>query len=195
MIDLTTCHTIAFNPVSYAVGPLDPGLLTTYERCTDNGYPYVASVPTAFPASLVNHPEFWSGVEWGYALFDEQVPTSPMALLNWMYLTVQENLLSDESAVDLYVYVAAFHVGWLAGLAKYDMLLAHVGLAHLCFLLTFIPSNKPARWCFSINEDAAFEQKLVLTAYRARLRALAAEGVALREAYQQAYVPQTGGQA
>jgi hypothetical protein len=182
---------VDFNPDAYVVGPMDYAHLNECERsCTDDrgiSFGYLVYIPRAFSQVLLDHPDFWETVEWGYLNCDEKPITSPLVLVNWMTKVASEVFLDMTPGIDPYVYTAAFMVGWLAGVAEYDSTLAFVGLSHLCFLLALLPLRGAMRTVYAALHDIDHRQKAVLTAYRSRLRALTSEGVALREAYRQAY--------
>jgi hypothetical protein len=173
----------------YALGPLPMDQVTPLSGELDNGYPFTVQVPTIL-AKMQHDPQFLDGCQFGYECYDDQ-PGTVLSLCNFMNQVIHEELLQERVDFDVYLWVIGYALGWLAGVAETEPVLAHVGILHLCFLLSYIPPSclQVQRSRFRAIHQAAFCHMLAMKAYRARVRELTNQGVELHTAYQQALVP------
>lgn len=181
-------HTHSNNVVSYALGPLHTSQVTEQACQLPNGLEYTLLIPQGLPSIVLDNPDFLQDCEFGYSSCDDLLP-SPMALANWIYTLLQDDfhLPNAHEAFHPYPSIAAFAVGWLSALAETDRTLALVGLAHLLFLLSYMPATDSLPILQRELGHAWYRQKQALQDYRARVRDLRAQGVELQAAYQQAY--------
>ncbi len=59
-------------PSSYAIGPIDPAQLVTLQVHLSNGQDLSLLIPVHLPSSLLTHPVFKNGSEWGYLQGDPE---------------------------------------------------------------------------------------------------------------------------
>lgn len=153
---------------SYAIGPLDPARI----------------VPVPLPLSIFTHPVFKEGYEWGYSEGDpEDEEWTVPKLLNEVYHLLDG--LRDEDEPDFCPWTLGFVLGELASVAEQDRILALTGLAHYCFLLSFIE-----RWSYPFLSllRARWPHDEALKAYRARVRVYKGQGMGFIEAQRLALV-------
>lgn len=132
------------------------------------------------------HPIFQEGYEWGYTETDpeEEAYTVPK-LLNEIFAMLDELRFIEEP--DFGPWTVGFVLGELARLAEQDRLLALTGLAHYCFVLSFLPTGNwgypflHLMWARDFHTTA-------MKAYRARVRVYRGQGKSCIEAQRLALV-------
>jgi hypothetical protein len=172
----------------YALGPLPLDQLTSLAGELENGYPFTVQVPTLF-AKMQHDPEFLAGCQFGYECYDDK-PGTTISLCNFIAQVLREELSQPGVDFDTYLWVIGYVLGWLAGVAETEPVLAQVGILHQWFLLSYIPPSRlqePRSRMQSVRE-VAFHHMVALKAYRARVRELIGQGVELRAAYNRALI-------
>ncbi|HEU5228226.1 MAG TPA: hypothetical protein VFU49_10490 [Ktedonobacteraceae bacterium] len=179
---------------SYAIGPLAPEQIVRLEAPLPDGEVCSLLVPVALPRSILDHPAFRNGYQWGDLNQDddeepEEWTYSVPRLVNFIYMSLAHTRLSsrseesDEMWNDL-----SWEVGWLLReltiLAERDATLAAVGMAHLCFLLPLLVPPLPPSWSF----DACLLHDRAVKAYRVRVRLYREQGKSYEEAQRLALV-------
>jgi hypothetical protein len=166
---------------SYAIGPIDPAQLMPMHARLSTGDECVLLVPAHLPPSLLAHPAFKDGYEWGYLEGnpEEEAWTVPK-LVNELYQNLEE--LSGKHEPDFYPWTLGFFLGELANIAEQDWTLALTGLAHYCFLLPLLTQERPANWPRHELYNAYFLHRQVVKAYRARVRVYREQGKSFDEA-------------
>jgi len=147
-------------------------------------------VPTHLPLSVLNDPAFQDGYERNYYSEEEaeEEEWTVSQLVNQIYSNLRGDLcgklgsLFGEVAPDF----GPWEVGWLlrdlTRLAETDWTLALVGIAHLCFLLSFLPQDPPSSWPPAGLLRARGPHNDALKDYRARVRDYREQGKSFDEA-------------
>ncbi len=166
---------------SYAIGPINPAQVTPLHAHLSTGDECSLLVPVQLPSSLLAHPAFKDGYEWGYLEGnpEEEEWTFPK-LLNEVYAILSE--LCGDSDPDFYPWTLGFLLGELASIAEQDKTLALTGLAHYCFLLPLLTQKRPSDWPRYEPYHAYFLHRRVVKAYRARVRVYKEQGKSYDEA-------------
>lgn len=168
------------DPSSYVVGPIDPTTLIPVRVRLSTGETIACSIPPFIPLAILRHPWFREGCEWGYNETDleEEAYTFPK-LLNEVYGMLDE--LRYEPRSDFGPWTIGFVLGELARLAEQDRLLALTGLAHYCFVLSFL---SPGSWSYPFLRLiwARDPHIQAMKAYRARIRMYREQGKSFEEA-------------
>ena len=166
---------------SYAIGPVDPVQLTALHAHLSTGEEYSLLVPVHLPPSILTHPMFKDGYEWGYTegAPEEEEWTVPK-LVNEVYHILAE--LCDEDEPDFCPWTLGFLLGELASLAETDRTLALTGLAHYCFLLPFFLLDGTLSWPLYRIFQAGYLHNRVLRTYRARVRVWREQGMSFAQA-------------
>ena len=172
---------------SDAIGPLDPAQLITLRARLSNCQQICLLVPAhlPLPLSLLNDVEFKQGCKWGYCAYEDEVFAEEVwsvpKLVNYISLGLCRELLGERDR-GRYAWVVGFLLGNLTGLAETERTLALVGMAHLCFLLSYIPLDV---WSCNSNACVAHMEKAhqhALRAYRAHVRLYREQGKSFQEA-------------
>lgn len=185
----TPIDALSASPVSsYAIGPVDPMQFTPLQAHLSTGEEYPLLVPVHLPPSILTHPMFKDGYEWGYteSVPEEEEWTVPK-LVNEIYHSLAE--LCHEDELDLCPWTLGFLLGELASVAETDRTLALTGLAHYCFLLPFFPLDDGQSWLpyrFLLRARALHNH--ALRTYRARVRTWREQGMSFSEAQRLALV-------
>lgn len=143
-------------------------------------------LPPSVSLAILMHPIFQEGYEWGYTETDpeEEAYTVPK-LLNEIFAMLDELRFIEEP--DFGPWTVGFVLGELARLAEQDRLLALTGLAHYCFVLSFLPTGNwgypflHLMWARDFHTTA-------MKAYRARVRVYRGQGKSCIEAQRLALV-------
>jgi hypothetical protein len=155
---------------SYAIGPIDPSQLLRMHAHLSMGEECALLVSTGVPAWIRLHPEFRDGYERSYESELEGRESE------WQSVT--------QMVPHLYTHLCGYGFGtidrdfgpWEVGhllrdltkLAETDEMLAYTGLAHLQFLLSFVPDKPPACWPPQSLIQAEARHDEAVGAYRAR---------------------------
>jgi hypothetical protein len=168
------------DPASYIIGPIDPAKLITVQVQLTNGETLSCHIPPTIPLLVLMHPMFREGCEWGYTETDlEEVVYTYPKLLNDIFRMLSGLRFMEEA--DFCPWTIGFILGELARLAEADDLLALTGLAHYCFILSFL---SPGSWgYFFLRLSWAHEfHQLGMKEYRARIRVYKEQGKSFAEA-------------
>lgn len=163
-----------FNPSAYTIGPIDPAKLIPVQVQLSSGTTIPCFIPPFIPLRVLMHPFFREGCEWGYIECDpeEEVYTFPK-LLNDIFGMLSG--LRDLDEPEFCPWTIGFVLGELARLTEVDRTLALTGLAHYCFILSFL---SPGSWGYPflrLSWASAFHLK-AMKAYRARIRSYREQG-------------------
>jgi hypothetical protein len=165
---------------SYIVGPIDPTKLIPVQVQLIGGTTLSCHIPPTIPLAILMHPMFREGCEWGYTETDleEETYTFPK-LLNDIFRMLSGLRFMEEA--DFCPWTVGFILGELARLAEADGLLALTGLAHYCYLLSFL---SPGSWGYPfLRLSWAHEfHQVAMKEYRARIRAYKQQGKSFAEA-------------
>lgn len=168
---------------SYAIGPLDPAQVTTLHVHLSSGEECSLLIPVHLPSSILTHPKFKEGYEWGYTEVaydeDEEGWTVPK-LVNEVYHFLDE--LRYENEPDMGSCIVGMVLGELANVAETDRTLALTGLAHLYVLLPCYPLDGDQSWPHSRFFEASTLHLEALRAYRAQVRTYREQGKSVAEA-------------
>jgi hypothetical protein len=161
----------------YTIGPLDPSQIHPWQAYLSVDLEVTLLVPVSLPLSLLNDPWCKEGYEDGYDSGESDADlltwTVPK-LVNEVFLTLESELRA-ETACSAYTWTAGFLLGRLSSLAECEQTLAHVGLAHLCYLLSFLSAEDPGSWPRGLNR--AFEAHTqAIKAYRKKVRGWREQG-------------------
>ena len=185
----TPIDALSASPVSsYAIGPVDSMQFTPLQAHLSTGEEYSLLVPVHLPPSILTHPMFKDGYEWGYteSVPEEEEWTVPK-LVNEIYHSLAE--LCYEDKLDLCPWTLGFLLGELASVAETDRTLALTGLAHYCFLLPFFPLDDGQSWLpYRFLLRARSLHNRALRTYRARVRTWREQGMSFSEAQRLALV-------
>lgn len=171
---------------SYAIGPLDPAHITTLHAHLSSGDECSLLIPVQVSSSLLTHPVFKEGYEWGYldSHVEEEAWTVPK-LVNDLYANLAD-LPRFKQDPDFYPWTLGFLLGELANMAEWDRTLALTGLAHVCFLVPFFTQDRPSNWPRYEPYHPAYQHDRVVREYRARVRAHREQGASFAEAQRSA---------
>lgn len=172
----------------YAIGPLADSDLTTIEVCVDEQTTVAMSIPVVLPAEWSSDLGFLGGCAYGYSDGDFEDLTSPMAVVNGVYNTLRNDLVSADARLEgekFTIWAFGWIVGDLACLATNNPQLAAVGLAHFCYLLSLLPVYP--EYHASAFSWAACGHMQALGNYRTNLRTFTNQGYDLVTAYDLAY--------
>jgi hypothetical protein len=133
------------SPSPYVIGPIDQAHLRTQQAVLSDGEEITLLVPVDVPPVVLSAPDFKGGYEWGYDEEELIADLSVPQLVNQIYYSLKYEL-HDTNEFWLYAWIVGFVLGSLARLAKTDRTLALVGIAHLRFLLSFLPLNAQQSW-------------------------------------------------
>lgn len=169
------------HPSAYSIGPmLNPDKLIPMQVQLTSGQRLSCGIPSTIPLTILMHPMFREGCEWGYneTYPEEQAYTLP-TMLNELFQFLSE--LRDVDDPEFCPWTIGFSLGTLARLSEEDCLLALTGLAHLCYLLSFL---SPGSWGYPFSR-LGWAYEFHLTAmwdYRARIRMFCEQGKSFVEA-------------
>lgn len=147
----TTPASPAFSAVSsYVIGPIDPSQLVSVHAHCSNGEQCPLLLPKHFPLWIPNHPEFRDGYEQNFFTEEDednaQWGTVPH-MVNLIYAKLCGEGFGDLVTGEVEPDFGAWEIGWLlrdfTRLAETDRALALTGMAHLCFLVAFLPAELP----------------------------------------------------
>ncbi|MGB8345599.1 MAG: hypothetical protein WCD86_12000 [Ktedonobacteraceae bacterium] len=168
-------------PSLYVVGPIDPTMFIPVRVRLSSGETIACSIPPSIPLAVLTHPFFQEGCEWGYSETDleEEAYTFPK-LLNEVFGMLDELRFIEES--DFCPWTLGFVLGELACLAEQDRILALIGLAHYCFVLSFL---SPGSWGYPFLRLMWMRDPhtQAMKAYRARVRMYREQGKSFAEAH------------
>lgn len=181
-------------PHPYVVGPLDAAQVTTCSVRLPDSEAISILVPAHLSPSWFTPRAFAEGCEEGATLEDDYLHEgeewSVPALLNLVY----------RNMMDLYRYATDPHIGpWTLGfvcsfltrIAQRDRTLALTGLAHVCYLLSFLsPAPLPLAYAGLACADSFHME--VLKAYRAQVRLYRNAGKSFAEAQRLALIEVIG---
>jgi hypothetical protein len=177
--------TIPTVPAQYAIGPIDPAQLITLRARVWNRKPICLLVPAHMPLALLADPDFKQGCRWGSLAYEDKAEAGEVwsvpTVVNFIYWGLERELVGERGP-GRYTWVVGFLLGYLAGLAETERLLALVGIAHLCFLLSSLPFE-----VWSCNPKKCVRQmehphRSAIRAYRARVRFYREQGKSFQEA-------------
>lgn len=165
--------------VFYALGPVEEASVTERRLSSSVSGSFCVLVPASRVLSeeLLAHPDFEAGAAFGYGAGFEEESYTPAQLVN----ALAGNFWRDLYAGASYAWAAGFTLGMLSAIAEGDRLLALVGMAHFCFLLSLVPNVMGDALLRALGHAACLH-KLVLGAYRERIRALKSQGASFAEA-------------
>jgi len=169
----------------YAVGPLPMDQITPLYGELVNGYPFTIEVPNVF-ASIRHHPGFLGGCQFGFESSDDETYT-PVSLCNFVCRVLHEEFREPDMDGDTYLWVIGFVLGWLASVAETEPVLARVGIRHLCFLLSYIPSSLLPRYRYRALNQVDSYHTASMKAYRAQVRTFTGQDIEVRIAYYLAF--------
>ncbi|MBV9689893.1 MAG: hypothetical protein JO202_09300 [Ktedonobacteraceae bacterium] len=177
---LVTDH--ASSVVSYAIGPINPTQITTLHAHLSTGDECSLFIPTQIPSSMLTHPVFKEGYEWGYLeSHAEEEEWSVPKLVNELYQNLAD-LWRSKQDPDFYPWTLGFLLGELANIVEWDKPLALTGLAHFCFLLPLFTQEHPVDWPRYEPYHPAYLHDHAVKAYRARVRCYREQGKSYDEA-------------
>src|SRR5712692_1310345 len=166
---------------SYRIGPIDPAQLIAMHAHLSDGEECSLLVPVHLPSSVLTHPIFKEGCEWGYTFgAPEAEEWTVPKLVNEVYQLLAELCYEDEP--DFCPWTLGFVLGELASLAEQDRALALTGLAHYCALLSFFSLDAPLPWPPYRLLRAHYLHNDALRTYRGRVRACREQGKSFAEA-------------
>ncbi len=182
-LQLSSCRAAA-----YTLGPIDSATLCELQVRFDESHVFqlLTPGPDDLPVSLLADPDFRKGCLFGYGNSEGFASFSPVQLANYLHRDWCANLHAGDAS---YAWCAGHTLGLLSGIAEEDRLLALVGIAHFCFLLACVPHRSHPAFDRMLQE-VSFLHNIALRAYRERVRALKAGGMAIEEAWRLALCPQ-----
>jgi hypothetical protein len=172
----------------YVIGPIDPAQITTLPTHLSTGEECSLSVPVQLPPAILTHPVFKEGYECSYTESDPEEMWTVPKLVNEIYHLLTDLCYEDDP--DVCPWTLGFLLGDLASLAERDRTLAFTGLAHCCFLLSFISLDPPS-WPFDGLIRAHWQHNDALRTYRAQVRVYREQGKSFAEAQRLALVGST----
>lgn len=178
---IASCLPEPVDPSSYTVGPtVDLAKLIPIQVQLSSGKTLSSFIPPTIPLSILIHPIFREGCEWGYTETypEEEAYTFPK-LLNEISRFLSD--LRDIDEPEFCPWTIGFTLGELARLAEEDGLLALTGLTHFCYLLSFL---SPGSWGYPFSRlgwAQGFHQT-AMQDYRARIRMHRQTGKSFAEA-------------
>src|SRR6266566_1421072 len=175
-----TAHYVS-SAFSYAIGPIDPAQITSLHVHLSTGDECSLLVPVQLPSSLLAHPAFKDGSEWGCLEGnpEEEEWTVPK-LVNELHQNLAD--LYGKHEPDFYLWTLGFFLGELASIAEQHRTLALTGLAHYCVLLSLLTQARPSDWPRYDPYHAGFLHHRAVKAYRARVRVYREQGKSFDEA-------------
>ncbi len=175
---------------SYAIGPIDPSHLIAMHAPCSSGEECPLLVPKSLPLWILNHPEFRDGYERNFFTEEEGAnekwgKTIPH-MVNLIYSKLLGEGFEDLTSGEVEPNFGAWEIGWLlrdfARLAKTDRVFARTGIAHLCFLVSFLPAEQPVYWPPAGLVWARWKHDDAVKSYRARIRVYREQGKSYDEA-------------
>lgn len=148
-------------------------------------------VPKSVPLRILHHPEFRDGYERNYFSQEEEEEedeewSGVSQMVNLIYSKVLGEGFEDLSSGKVAPDFGVWEIGWLlrdfTRLAEADRTLALTGMAHLCFLVSFLPQEPPASWPLASLLRAWWQHNDAVKAYRARVRLYREQGKSYNEA-------------
>jgi hypothetical protein len=164
---------------SYRIGPIDPSQLVCMHAHCSGGEACPLLVPKHFPLWILNHPEFRDGYERNYfgeeeSEKDDEQWSTVSHMVNLIYSKLLGKGFEDLVTGEVDPNFGVWEIGWLlrdfTRFAETDRLLALTGIAHLCFLVSFLPPEQPAFWPSAGLEWTRWMHNDAVKAYRARVR-------------------------
>ncbi len=138
---------------SYAIGPIDPSRLIAIHAPCSNGEECPLLIPKQFPLWILNHPEFRDGCERNFFTEEEGANEewgTVSRMVNLIYSKLLGQGFEDFPSGEVEPNFGAWEIGWLlrdfTRLADTDRVFALTGIAHLCFLVSFLPVEQPVYW-------------------------------------------------
>jgi hypothetical protein len=158
---------------AYRLGLIDPARLAQWVVDPFEAPCFTLLVPAQEQAvaALLVHPDFQEAAIDGYLLASDPGDT-PARIVNWVWNELDGALLEEANARP---WFAGWLLGVLARVAETDRVLALVGIAHLVFLLSFLPDGSPDDLYMHLSR-AHFQHGQAVRAYRAEVRELKAQG-------------------
>jgi len=177
---------------SYAIGPIDPAYLLTMQAHLSTGEEYTLPIPAQMPRSILDDPAFRDGYEYNYLSEEEgdkeeEWTTMVTRMVNHIHTCLMEACFwRDLETGEVVSDFLPWQVGWLlrdlTRLAETDRLLAHVGMAHLCFLLAHFAPERPSDWPgYQLYHVYTLHGRTVKD-YRSRVRVYREQGKSYDEA-------------
>lgn len=165
LADLSSSPRVA----SYALGPIDPASLATMGIQFADRPLFALWVPRTLSACISLEDAFHEGAAFGYFEVDvheelEDGIVQPASLVHWVWETLSWEVSHGDSSA----YIVGFVLGVLSSLAHLDRDLAHVGIAHLSFLLDLLPPHAPVS-LGQVLGDAGLLHDVAVREYRARI--------------------------
>ncbi len=174
---------------SYAIGPIDPAQLITMHAHCSSGEHCPLLVPKSLPLWILNHPEFRDGYERNYFTEEEgenEEWSTASHMVNLIYSKLLGKSFEDLASGEVEPGFGAWEIGWLlrdfTRLAETDRVLALTGIAHLCFLVSFLPPLPSASWPPVGLVWARWKHNDAVKAFRARVRFYREQGKSFDEA-------------
>jgi hypothetical protein len=179
-----------FPASSYAIGPIHPShLIIMYAHCS-NREECPLLIPKALPLWILTHPEFRDGYEQNYFTEEgednKEWKQTPPHMANLIYSKLCGEGFADFASGKVDPNFGVWEIGYLlrdfTRLADIDQTLALTGMAHLCFLLSFLPPKPPRCWPPAGLVQARRSHNDAIKAYRARVRVQREQGKSFDEA-------------
>lgn len=176
---------------SYAIGPIDPVQLITTHAPLSTGEACPLLTPARLPLWIRNDSAFRDGYEQNYYSEEEEEEEEEWTvsqLVNLLYTKLRGDCYSKLEALfgEVRPDFGPWEVGWLlrdlTRLAETNRILALTGIAHLCFLVSFLPQDPPTSWPPTGLIRARWPHTDALKAYRARVRVYREQGKDYQEA-------------
>jgi hypothetical protein len=163
---------------SYVISPLDPSHLIAMHVSCSNGEECPLLVPKSLPLWVLTHPEFRDGCERNFFTEegedDKQWKQTIPHMVNLIYSKLCGEGFADLASGEVDPNFGAWEIGYLlrdfTRLAATNQTLALTGMAHLCFLLSFLPSKQPGYWPPAGLVRARWFHNDTVKAYRERVR-------------------------
>lgn len=140
-------------------------------------------VPKRLPLWVLNHPGFHDGYEQNVFTEEEEEEhewSTVPHMVNLLYAKLLGEGFEDWSSGEVEPDFGVWEIGWLlrdfTRLAQTDPIFALTGLAHLCFLISFLPLQPPAFWPPLGLVQARSQHNAAVKAYRARVRIYREQG-------------------
>jgi hypothetical protein len=182
-----TAHHIS-SVFSYAIGPIDPAQLISLHAHLSTGEECPLLTPARLPLWILSDPAFRDGYEQNYYSEEEEEEWTVSQLVNLIYAKLRGDCYSKLESLfgEVGPDFGPWEVGWLlrdlTRLAETNRTLALTGIAHLCFLLSFLPQDPPTSWPPAGLIRARWLHNDALKAYRARVRVYREQGKSFAEA-------------
>ncbi len=176
---------------SYSIGPIDPSHLVAIHAPCSNGEECPLLIPKSLPSWIRTHPEFRDGYERNFFTEeegeDEEWGKTIPHMVNLIYSKLLGEGFEDFASGEVEADFGAWEIGYLlrdfTRLAETDRVFALTGIAHLCFLVSFLPAEQPPiYWPPAGLVWARFKHDDAVKAYRAQVRVYREQGKSYDEA-------------